>query len=41
MSLDSDVNNADSHLSVEFFVFEREPYKGKPFVRIMSPGDKT
>jgi hypothetical protein len=41
MSLDSDVNNADSHLSVEFFVFEREPYKGKPFVRIMIPGDKT
>jgi len=41
MALDSDVNNADSHLSVEFYVFEREPYKGKPFVRIMIPGDKT
>ena len=41
MALDSDVNNADSQLFVEFYVFDREPYKGKPFVRIMIPGDKT
>lgn len=40
MSLDSDVNNADALLHVEFFEFTREPYKGQPFVRIMVPGDK-
>lgn len=42
MPLDSDVNNADSHLHVEFYECNREgPDKGKPFVRIMIPGDKT
>jgi hypothetical protein len=41
MSLDSDVSNADSHLHVEFYVHEREPYKGQPFVKIVVPGDKT
>lgn len=41
MSLDSDVHNADSQLHVEFYVFDKEPYKEKPFVRIIVPGDKT
>lgn len=40
MSLDSDVNNADSHLHVEFYTHDLAPYKDKPFVRIMVPGDK-
>jgi hypothetical protein len=39
--LDSDVSNADTHLHVEFYNFEKDPYKGKPFVRIIVPGDKT
>jgi hypothetical protein len=41
MPIDSDIANADSHLFVEFYEFADEPYKGVPFVRIMSPGDKT
>jgi len=41
LSLDSDINNADSHLHVEFYVYDKEPYKEKPFVRIIVPGDKT
>jgi hypothetical protein len=41
LSLDSDINNADSHLHVEFYVHDKEPYKEKPFVRIIVPGDKT
>ena len=41
MSIDSDVANADSHMFVEFYTFDREPHKDIPFVRIMSPGDKT
>jgi hypothetical protein len=41
MSLDSDVNNADSHLHVEFYENTKEPYVGVPFVVIMAPGDKT
>lgn len=41
MPLDSDVQNADSHLHVEFYTHERDPYKGHPFVRIIVPGDKT
>ena len=41
MSLDSDINNADSHLHVEFYVYDKEPYKEQPFVRIIVPGDKT
>ena len=39
--LDSDVNNADNHLHVEFYTSEEKDYKGKPFVRIIVPGDKT
>lgn len=41
MPLDSDVNNADLQLHVEFYEHDREPYKGQPFVRIITPGDKT
>ncbi len=41
MALDSDINNADSQLYVEFYNYEKDPYKGKPFVRIIVPGDKT
>ena len=41
MGLDSDIYNADSHLHVEFYVYDKEPYKEKPFVRIVVPGDKT
>jgi hypothetical protein len=41
MPLDSDISNADSHLHVEFYMFEKAPYKDTPFVRIMVPGDKT
>lgn len=42
MPLDSDVSNADSQLHVEFYECAQEgPYKGKPFVRIVVPGDKT
>jgi hypothetical protein len=40
--LDSDVSNADNHLHVEFYTNEEGgDYKGKPFVRIIVPGDKT
>ena len=39
--LDSDIANADSLLHVEFYECQNDPYKGKPFVRIMVPGDKT
>ena len=39
--LDSDISNADSHLHVEFYMFDKAPYKDTPFVRIMVPGDKT
>ena len=39
--LDSDVGNGDQHLHVEFYTYEKEPYKDKPFVRIIVPGDKT
>ena len=40
--LDSDVSNADNHLHVEFYTNEESgDYKGKPFVRIIVPGDKT
>ena len=41
MALDSDISNSDSHLHVEFYENDREPYEGVPFVRIMIPGDKT
>ena len=39
--LDSDVNNADAQLHVEFYTKEDGPRKGKAYVRIMAPGDKT
>ena len=39
--LDSDIGNGDQHLHVEFYTHEKEPYKDKPFVRIIVPGDKT
>jgi hypothetical protein len=39
--MDSDVENADSKLYVEFYTHERKPHVGQPFVRIMVPGDKT
>jgi hypothetical protein len=42
MPLDSDYNNADNQLHVEFYTNSRDKeYMGKPFVRIMVPGDKT
>lgn len=42
MPLDSDVSNADAQLHVEFYEHDKEgPWKGKPFVRIVVPGDKT
>lgn len=41
MPLDSDIENADSKLSVEFYTNVTALYNGKPFVRIMVPGDKT
>jgi len=41
MALDSDVHNSDSHLHVEFYLSDAKDYKGKPFVRIIIPGDKT
>lgn len=52
MPLDSDIADADSHLFVEFYINERKDpvdgqgekltaWEGKPFVRIMNPGDKT
>jgi hypothetical protein len=40
MALDSDIANADTHLHVEFYTFDKAPYKDTPFVRIMVPGDK-
>ena len=39
--LDSDVNNADAQLHVEFYTREDGPKKGCAYVRIMAPGDKT
>ena len=41
MALDSDVFNAYTLLHVEFYVYDKDPYKDKPFVRIIVPGDKT
>ena len=43
MALDSDINNADAHLHVEFYTNDQKPYKDRPtpFVRIIVPGDKT
>jgi len=39
--MDSDIANADSHLHVEFFEFDKAPHKGESFIRILVPGDKT
>ncbi|NDD96757.1 MAG: hypothetical protein EB148_02300 [Actinobacteria bacterium] len=39
--LDSDINNADSQLHVEFYNKDSGANEGKPYVRIMAPGDKT
>jgi hypothetical protein len=41
MPLDSDVANGDSQLHVEFFVSDAKNWEGKPFVRIVIPGDKN
>lgn len=43
MPLDSDINNADSHLHVEFYLNDQGDYKTNhtEFVRIIVPGDKT
>ena len=38
--LDSDIQNADSQLSVEFYISREKGYEGRPFVRIMTPGDQ-
>ena len=39
--LDSDTHNADSYLDVRFYICEEGDFKGKPFIRIEVPGDKT
>ncbi len=39
--LDSDVNNADAQLHVEFYTKDSGVNEGKTYVRIMAPGDKT
>jgi hypothetical protein len=41
MPLDSDINNADAQLHVEFFAKDTDPNKGKVYIRIQTPGDKT
>ena len=41
MPLDSDVNNADAQLHVEFYTKDSGANEGKTYVRIMAPGDKT
>ena len=41
MALDSDINNADAQLHVEFYTKDDGANQGKPYVRIMAPGDKT
>jgi hypothetical protein len=41
MPLDSDINNADAQLHVEFYIREEGPKKGNSYVRIQAPGDKT
>jgi hypothetical protein len=43
MPLDSDIQNADSHLHVEFYMNDTGEYKthNQEFVRIIVPGDKT
>jgi hypothetical protein len=39
--LDSDTNNADSFLDVRFYICQEGDFKGKPFIKIVVPGDKT
>lgn len=39
--MDSDMNNADNSLHVEFYKSTEEGYKDVPFIRIHIPGDKT
>jgi len=39
--MESDMNNADNALHVEFYKSTEEGYKDVPFVRIHIPGDKT
>jgi hypothetical protein len=41
MALDSDINNADAQLHVEFYTREDGPSAGNTYVRIQAPGDKT
>lgn len=41
MALDSDIQNADSQLYVEFYLRDDAQYRGQTFVRIQAPGDKT
>ena len=41
MPLDSDVANGDSQLHVEFYTSDTKGWEGKPFVRIVIPGDKN
>lgn len=41
MPLDTDIPNADERLTVEFYTHKLPPYEGKPFVRIVIPGDQT
>ena len=46
MPLDSDVDNADAQLHVEFYEYNNtskkdDQWNGQPFIRIMTPGDKT
>jgi hypothetical protein len=41
MPLDSDVQNADSFLHVEFYEQKDGLHAGETFIRIMVPGDKT
>ena len=41
MPLDSDINNADAQLHVEFYTRDEGANAGRTYVRIMAPGDKT
>lgn len=40
MPLDSDIADADSKLHITFYINDRKPYVGVPFVRIIIPGDE-
>lgn len=41
MPLDSDIQNGDEQLHVEFYISDAKGWEGKPFVRIQVPGDKN